>query len=65
MERKPIAAEGDIGLRRSLGAAQLVALGIGAIVGAGLFSLTGIAASRLRRPGGGAELRHRGRGLWR
>jgi len=32
-------------LRRTLGPAQLVALGIGAIIGAGLFSLTGIAAS--------------------
>ncbi|MCS7023912.1 MAG: amino acid permease [Bryobacteraceae bacterium] len=32
-------------LRRSLGALQLVALGIGAIIGAGLFSLTGIAAA--------------------
>ena len=32
-------------LKRTLGPAQLVALGIGAIIGAGLFSLTGIAAS--------------------
>ena len=32
-------------LRRTLGPVQLVALGIGAIIGAGLFSLTGIAAS--------------------
>ena len=32
-------------LKRSLGAASLVALGIGAIIGAGLFSLTGIAAA--------------------
>ncbi len=32
-------------LRRTLGPTQLVALGIGAIIGAGLFSLTGIAAS--------------------
>lgn len=32
-------------LKRTLGATQLVALGIGAIIGAGLFSLTGIAAA--------------------
>lgn len=32
-------------LKRTLGPTQLVALGIGAIIGAGLFSLTGIAAS--------------------
>ncbi len=50
LERKPIAGENDVGLRRSLGAAQLVALGIGAIVGAGLFSLTGIAAADYAGP---------------
>jgi basic amino acid/polyamine antiporter, APA family len=33
------------GLKRSLGSASLIALGIGAIIGAGLFSLTGIAAA--------------------
>src|ERR1700739_3124985 len=32
-------------LKRTLGPMQLVALGIGAIIGAGLFSLTGIAAA--------------------
>ena len=32
------------GLKRALGAWSLIALGIGAIIGAGLFSLTGIAA---------------------
>ncbi len=32
-------------LKRTLGPSQLIALGIGAIIGAGLFSLTGIAAS--------------------
>src|SRR5215467_14256765 len=32
-------------LRRTLGPGNLVALGIGAIIGAGLFSLTGIAAA--------------------
>ncbi len=32
-------------LNRSLGATELIMLGIGAIVGAGLFSITGIAAA--------------------
>jgi APA family basic amino acid/polyamine antiporter len=37
-------------LKRTLGPGQLVALGIGAIIGAGLFSLTGIAASQNAGP---------------
>ncbi len=37
-------------LRRTLGANSLVALGIGAIIGAGLFSLTGIAAAEHAGP---------------
>ncbi len=37
-------------LKRTLGAAQLVALGIGAIIGAGLFSLTGLAAAQNAGP---------------
>ena len=37
-------------LKRSLGASQLVALGIGAIIGAGIFSLTGIAAANYAGP---------------
>ena len=36
---------GEHTLKRTLGPTQLVALGIGAIIGAGLFSLTGLAAS--------------------
>ena len=43
-------AEGEHSLERSLGPAQLVALGIGAIIGAGLFSLTGIAAANHAGP---------------
>jgi APA family basic amino acid/polyamine antiporter len=35
----------DGGLKRSLSATSLVALGIGAIIGAGIFTLTGVAAS--------------------
>ena len=37
-------------LRRTLGAGNLIALGIGAIIGAGLFSLTGIAAAQNSGP---------------
>ncbi|MFB3776847.1 MAG: amino acid permease [Bryobacteraceae bacterium] len=37
-------------LKRTLGPASLVALGIGAIIGAGLFSLTGIAAAENAGP---------------
>ena len=53
-QRKPVAelvhAGTDQPLRRTLGAASLVALGIGAIIGAGLFSLTGIAAAQYAGP---------------
>ena len=48
--RKPIGRDEDTGLRRTLGAANLVSLGIGAIIGAGLFSLTGIAAADYAGP---------------
>jgi len=41
---------GEHSLKRTLGATSLVALGIGAIVGAGLFSLTGIAAAENAGP---------------
>jgi len=41
---------GDHTLKRTLGPASLVALGIGAIIGAGLFSLTGIAAAENAGP---------------
>jgi APA family basic amino acid/polyamine antiporter len=43
-------AEGEHSLKRTLGPVQLVALGIGAIIGAGLFSLTGIAAANHAGP---------------
>src|ERR1700739_3748935 len=48
-----ILAEAEAGthrLQRTLGAGQLVALGIGAIIGAGLFSLTGLAAAQNSGP---------------
>ncbi len=43
-------SEGEHSLKRTLGPVQLVALGIGAIIGAGLFSLTGIAAANHAGP---------------
>lgn len=43
-------SEGEHQLKRTLSAWNLVALGIGAIIGAGLFSLTGIAASQHAGP---------------
>jgi APA family basic amino acid/polyamine antiporter len=48
-----IIAESEAGehkLRRSLGPLNLIALGIGAIIGAGLFSLTGVAAAQYAGP---------------
>src|SRR5215468_2091745 len=41
---------GGHGLKRALGALELTALGIGAIIGAGIFVLTGVAAARLAGP---------------
>ncbi len=53
-QRKPVAElmriSGTEQLKRTLGAPSLVALGIGAIIGAGLFSLTGIAAAQNAGP---------------
>jgi APA family basic amino acid/polyamine antiporter len=38
------------GLKRALGAVNLVTLGIGAIIGTGIFTLTGVAAARFAGP---------------
>jgi basic amino acid/polyamine antiporter, APA family len=43
--------EGGANLRRHLGAFNLTMLGIGAIIGAGIFSLTGTAAANFAGPG--------------
>lgn len=43
-------SEGEHSLKKTLTATSLVALGIGAIIGAGLFSLTGIAAAHHAGP---------------
>lgn len=45
------AADGEKGLKRTLGAGNLVALGIGAIIGAGLFVRTAAAAGQAAGPG--------------
>ena len=42
--------DGEHSLKRTLGPAALVGLGVGAIIGAGLFSLTGIAAANNAGP---------------
>ena len=39
------------GLKRVLGPWHLIFLGVGAIVGAGIFVITGHAAAQVRRPG--------------
>lgn len=55
MQRKPIAdivAEGaHHALKRSLGALSIMSLGIGCIIGAGIFVLTGTAAAQYAGPG--------------
>jgi APA family basic amino acid/polyamine antiporter len=45
------AADSEKGLKRTLGAANLIALGIGAIIGAGLFVRTAAAAGQTSGPG--------------
>jgi APA family basic amino acid/polyamine antiporter len=55
LTRKPVhvllaETEGDHGLRRVLGPVQLTALGVGCIIGAGIFVLTGLAANQYAGP---------------
>ena len=51
MRRKPIVTqESDGGLERSIGLWQLTAIGIGAIIGAGIFSLAGTVANGVAGP---------------
>lgn len=47
----PNLAEGGHGLKRTLTAFHLMMLGIGAIIGAGIFTLTGVAAADYAGPG--------------
>src|SRR5262245_2784476 len=55
LARKPIeelTAEAEAGtLKRTLGAFNLTTLGIGAIIGAGIFVITGTAAAQFAGPG--------------
>src|SRR5947207_3689277 len=56
-ERKPIAAlvretEGALGLKRTLGAGDLIMLAIGAVIGAGIFGAIGTAAAGQLGPNG-------------
>jgi basic amino acid/polyamine antiporter, APA family len=48
--QKEASAEGENTLKRSLGPINLVTLGIGAIIGAGIFVLTGTAAAQFAGP---------------
>jgi APA family basic amino acid/polyamine antiporter len=48
--RKEANEEGEHTLKKTLGAYKLIALGLGAIIGAGLFSITGIAAGSYAGP---------------
>ena len=50
---------GENSLKRTLGPLDLIALGIGAIIGTGIFVLTGTPRRAIRRPGARALLRHR------
>ena len=43
--------EGDKGLKRVLGTSGLLLMGVGAIIGAGIFILTGIASALYEGPG--------------
>ncbi|CAH1199449.1 amino acid permease [Paenibacillus sp. JJ-223] len=51
--KKQISVEGDSGsgLKRALGALDLTTLGVGAIIGTGIFVLTGVAAAEHAGPG--------------
>src|SRR5688572_15840339 len=50
--RKPIAAASEGGMKRTLGTRDLVALSIGAVIGAGIFSTLGTAAAGSVSPTG-------------
>lgn len=49
MARIMAESESDNSLRRSLGPLSLISLGVGGIIGAGIFTLTGVAAGAERR----------------
>jgi APA family basic amino acid/polyamine antiporter len=51
MTRIMAESESDNSLRRSLGPLSLISLGVGGIIGAGIFTLTGVAAAQNAGPG--------------
>jgi APA family basic amino acid/polyamine antiporter len=51
MSRIMAESESDNSLRRSLGPLSLISLGVGGIIGAGIFTLTGVAAAQNAGPG--------------
>jgi APA family basic amino acid/polyamine antiporter len=51
MARIMVESESDNSLRRSLGPLSLISLGVGGIIGAGIFTLTGVAAAQNAGPG--------------
>ncbi len=51
MARIMAESESDNSLRRSLGPLSLISLGVGGIIGAGIFTLTGVAAAQNAGPG--------------
>jgi basic amino acid/polyamine antiporter, APA family len=51
MTRIVAESESDNSLRRSLGPLSLISLGVGGIIGAGIFTLTGVAAAQNAGPG--------------
>ena len=51
MVRKPLPRTEDSGFQRVLGALDLTSLGIGAIIGTGIFVITGTAAAKYAGPG--------------
>ena len=46
-----VSAEEGHGLKKAVGATQLTAMGVGAIIGTGIFVLTGRAAAQFAGPG--------------
>ena len=51
IEQLLLETQGDASLKKTLGALDLTMLGIGAIIGTGIFVLTGIAAAKYAGPG--------------
>ena len=59
----PVGGRANTSCTRSLGPVNLIMIGIGSIIGAGIFVITGHGGGRTCGPGGADLLRHRGLGL--